>query len=882
LLCSLSSAASGSLCPPYPGIPLYLHYISELLLKTEKNKYKVILKDLPELKGGEIDTYHEYLYSNIELSEYAKWVLSFLAFRKENTSIELINNILAKIGVDLDKIKITQVINTFSHLLKRNESGNYSIFHNSFREFILRKTGDIKVNYGQALIEYYEQNPNTDEAFRNYFSHLYEAENYNKILTVANVTWIKNAWFNLRPLDEIKKNIEIAHNAAIETLNLSEFIRLCFLKARILNIEWNFENSPIDLPILFLKAGYVKNSLRAIWDGDFLIGSKDYFYHFLNLYHLKFKKLLPNTILMRGLGKETSDTSYEALVRSLKADILIEKNPVTIFNKIDTITWKKTDNNTRNFKKTDYSKEKNKNINFKIKEKIINFLLLHKEYNKLKLLNDFNFTDMRILVKVKITLARFFIKDDKDTSLSLLGEVDFKQISNGDLLSQISYFSSFMTFEEIREIFPKPNIVLPIIENKIIENSRMTYKIKESIFSLFDLLKPVWIFEPSTINIVKLRISILESPALEIYESILSLSLFWKEVKTNKASELSKLKLLKKSLESLYIKHPTLLQKRSYGLMDYDGDSHFIQRSLNLLTDNLFQFAIESLNKSNLKKFIEYWFILEAGDDGYRYHTIGIGFAKALNEKHKDLFNAEILKIIQHSEHIVRQEEDTASLLENLSEIAETFGMCGFQDDFMRLYNEFIIIAFGVGYRKDYQASYITDSLEAVHKTDPKNTLARLKVVFSLQTQLAFAGNGRMNHISKSDLISFTGKYYPGLAFKLLDFEENNVDRSEAISRVLMPMIKKASEEEILLLFSVVKTLPKWDVGGTSRSEFLELSTELLKRLLEIKKRDFLPTILNELKFNLLVEHEEPEKFEKIYKILESYNLDPQDFFYLK
>ncbi|GAB4160305.1 MAG: hypothetical protein Tsb0033_16070 [Winogradskyella sp.] len=860
------------------GIPVYLHYISELLLKTERHKYAKLLTNLPELKDGEIDTYHEYLYGSIEFSEYNRWVLSFLAFRKEHTSIELINFILLKLGIDSDIIKVKQVINAYSHLLKQNDSVNFSVFHNSFREFILRKTEDVTVKFGPALIDYYEQNPNTDEAFRNYFSHLFDSGNYKKILEVVNVAWIKNAWANLRPIEEIKNNIEIAHNAAIEELNLSEFIRISFLKARILNIEWNFESSHIDFPTLFLKAGHVKNSLRAIWDGDFLLGSKEYFYHYLSEYHLKFSKLLPKTILSRGLGKESSESSYDALVQSLKADTLIEEDPVAVFNRIDKITWEKTDNHTRNFKKTDYSKKENEKINRKIKQKVVNYLLLHKQLGKLVLLDNANIKDKKIVVTIKLALAKFFIKDDYNTAIGILNEIDFKQISNANLLNQIAYFSSFLTFDEVVKIFPKPKIVLPKIENKIIEQRKMNYKIKKNIISLFDLLKVVWVFEPNLINSVKLKVTLLRDPSLGIYDSILNLSQFWKDNKTTKVTESLKLKSLKKSLEYLYIKHPKFLQKRSYGLFDMDNDDHFISRSLYSVSNIIFQSASGSLNDQSLKKFIEHWLKLEASDNGYREHKVGIGFARILNEKHKDSLDAEILKIIQHSEEIARQDEDTNSLLEHLGEIAKIYGICDFQDHFMRLYNEFIIVAFGVGYRKDYQASYITYALEAVHEIDPENTLKRLKDAFSVQTQLAYAGNGRMNHICKSDLISFTGERYPGLAFSLLGFEENNLGRSEAVSRVLQPLIKKAKKDELRLLFAVIKTLPKWDVGATSKGEFLELTTQLLKRTLEIDEKDFIPNILNEIKFNILVELEEPKKFEEFYKLLKMYNLNPPDY----
>ncbi|MEC3905982.1 NACHT domain-containing protein [Tamlana sp. 2201CG12-4] len=861
------------------GIPLYLHYISELLLKVDKHKYKELLKNLPKLTNGEIDTYHEYLYGNVEFNEFAAWVLTFLAYRKEHTSIQLINEILKSIGISTDIIKVREVIKDFSHLLRCNDLGNYSIFHNSFREFVLHKTGDLKKAFNPALINYYEQNPNTDEAYRNYITHLFDDDSFNKILDVVNVNWIKRAWQNLRPVSEIKQNIEIAHNAAIELLNLSEFIRISFLKAQILNIEWNFDNSNIDFPILFLKADKTNSSLRAIWDGDFLSGSKEYFFHYLDLYHLKFKKLLPNNILIQGFGKKTIDSSYDSLVQSFKADILIQKKPIKVFNRVDKIAWKQNENHRNDYKKTDFSKKRNRKINDKIKEKLIDYLLYHNQYEKLLLLDKTNHKGKKLNQVIKIALVKFFLNNELETSLQILKEVNFEYVRNKELLGLITQLSSVLTYDQIKAVIPSPKIKIPNIEDKVIDEGRMNFKIKDNIVSFFDLLQSIWIFEPELVNRINLRVSLLYNPALSIYSSIIKLSEFWNALKTTNLKESTKLEYVKDSLESLYIKHPKHLRKRSYGLLDNDNDSHFIARSIHNLTNKLFEIATKELNENSLKHFIKFWLQLEQGDGGYRQHKVGLGFAKSLFEKSSSLFKNEIHNIIEYSEQLIRLDEDTSSLLEHLGEVAESYALYGFKEDFVRIYNELIDIACGVGYRKDYQASYITSSLEAVHQVDNPNTLARLKDVFTVQSQLAYAGNARMNHICKSGLISFTGKHYPGLAFKLLEIEENNIGRGEALSIFLKPLINKASKDDVLQLLAVIKTIPKWDVGGTGGGYFLDLLAELLSRTISIGNTEFIGSIMEEVKFNVLIELENSEKFDEFYTILKNNNIVPDDYF---
>ncbi len=80
------------------GIPIYLHYISELLSRVNKGDYEKILEDLPTLLDGKINSYQEYLFKKIEGDIFAKWVLAVLAYRKENTSIETIREILQLAG----------------------------------------------------------------------------------------------------------------------------------------------------------------------------------------------------------------------------------------------------------------------------------------------------------------------------------------------------------------------------------------------------------------------------------------------------------------------------------------------------------------------------------------------------------------------------------------------------------------------------------------------------------------------------------------------------------------------------------------------------------------------------------------------------------------
>jgi hypothetical protein len=201
-------------------------------------------------------------------------VLAVFAYRKENSTAETIFEILKLAGLNKTITDVSDVINNFSHLLRQTNGRVYSIFHNSFREFIISKTETLKEKFNTALVLFYEQTSYTDEAYRNYFKHLNEIGDYQKIISSTSLNWMKAAWKNFRAIKETNSNLEFALNACVETLSLSDFIRIAFLKSQFSRLSWNLENSDIDFPTLLLNAGETANSLRSVWDGDFVFKNR--------------------------------------------------------------------------------------------------------------------------------------------------------------------------------------------------------------------------------------------------------------------------------------------------------------------------------------------------------------------------------------------------------------------------------------------------------------------------------------------------------------------------------------------------------------------------------------------------------------------------------
>lgn len=862
------------------GIPVYLHYISELLVKTDPKDYEDVLNNFPELAEGSINSYHEYLFQKIEDDTFSKWVLAVLAYRRETTTPETIQQILKIIGEDRGIIAITDVINKFSHLLRHLDGRAYTIFHNSFREFIISKTTALKDIFNQALVSFYEQNPFTDEAYRNYFTHLFELKEHAKILYISTLDWIKDSWRNFRPMEEIQKNLAIAIESAIEQASLSKFIRLAFLKSQLDRANWTLENSDIDFPTLLLNAGKTANSLRGVWDGDFVLTSKEYFCYYLEQYYSKTKTLLPQNIIKQGLSKSLKESNVAGLTKEFRAESLITDDIVGLFNEIDLIKWHSSDDRQTSYEKKRYTSKENKQTNLGIKLKVVDCLTGHKQYLKLLQLTKSVKKDLKILPKVQMALITLLlpVPSEKVSAVKIIKEIDFSKISEKSFVQLICFSSDFLSDIEIRELFPARTLSEPVLHEDVVDKETMNYALHKEILNFYKNLKPIWIFQTELIKTLNLKITHLSSLSREIYQSLFSLSDLWHQSRSQQMSESDILNQLNQSIQSLYIKRKSEFKTRASGLFDMDTNTTFIRSSIKHLYKDIFNLATELLSEKNLDRLVDFWISLDKSGDGYKHYTTGLTIADKIRESQYSGSSNLLYKIIIHAEETVREEQDTGTLTSYLGEIAESYGVCGFEEDFERIYGQLIDISFGVGHRKDYQSVDIIEPMEMMHKIDPKRTLERLTEVFHIQDMINEAGNGRMRHICLSYLIKFTFSKHPELAFQLMELEEPAIARAEALEIIIDPSISNCTSDELPFYLAIIKTLPRWESRASDESYFTKLAKNIVSRAIALKNDQVLKEAIDVVKFNALVELEDEKLLIEFSELMQESGLDHNDY----
>lgn len=861
------------------GIPVYLHYITELLIEKNVKAYEAILEGLPALIDGKINTYHEYLFQQLANDETSQMILAVLAHRKEQSDVTVIGEILKLLNFEAPESAIHQSIVKYKHLLRQHDAQGFTVFHNSFREFIISKTRIRKHTFDQALSAYYRQNPHSDEAYRNYFRHLFDLGDFVSIIETTTLEWVKEAWRNYRTIDEIKNNVELAWKACAVQRSLSSFIRIAYLKAQLARLDWTMtQGTDISFPTLFLKAGLTANSLRAVWDGDFVTVPKAYFAYYLERYLHVTGEMLPQQVIRQGLSKELQDADFNDLANIYRAQALTGRPIIDIFKDIDQTRWHKKNQQERDLIKARTDLKLSKQQNAKLIDQVFDCLRYHKKYQVVAEIANASTSSAEIRSKAQACLIEIFLSIDKATALPVISELDTNKLPDKAYDRLVTFAAAYLTTEEFVNSFSaRPLPPVELHETVVDKNGGIGYPIRKQIIRFPEQLKLNWLWKPETLNSIRLRISALPSPASNFYNSAYELALLWHKNRTAEIGPGEAIQLIKSAIKYLCVPNG-IIQVRRQNRDDLLFESTFISADIHQLYENVFEAAVRHLNPNEVREALAYWLNLERSPDGYQNYQVGLGIVKVITGTRKYKMDDLLLEVLKHAEDIARKEEETSTLTNYLAQVAETYGICGFHDHFKRIYDQLIENSFGVASRKDYQFTNILPSLERLHHKDPGQSLQRIKELFELQAQLAEAGNSRMNHINVSELIASFAPAFPKLAFECLAREERNISRSEAMGIVLSPMIEQAQPKDLLLLFAVVKTLPRWEAGAYDNREFIDLSRKLAQKAIESGDDRLAREVLADIRYVLDNELGKPDEYKQFREMLMNLGKDLTDY----
>lgn len=210
------------------GLPLYLQYAAETLLSAEA--IPEAIDSLAPATHGDIRNYYGLLWEEFDQIGVAEArhlcaVMACLRFslpRKELYSIQR----------SLDRPKFEDAYRCMGHLLRDSEYG-LSVFHNSFREFVVNQLeedwlGEIKRN----IADFLKENKNSPNWFGYVFEYCYEVGDYAYVTQEVNADFVDRALLHYRPSEEIIDAIQWAVESAFKLQDTVQLSRLGSLKYR--------------------------------------------------------------------------------------------------------------------------------------------------------------------------------------------------------------------------------------------------------------------------------------------------------------------------------------------------------------------------------------------------------------------------------------------------------------------------------------------------------------------------------------------------------------------------------------------------------------------------------------------------------------------------
>lgn len=247
------------------GLPLHLRYLAETLSTAES--VKDAIENIPAAIGGDVRTYYETLWAAFDLEQredarYLSVVLASLRFSVHEDELQAFQT-----GVG-DTPRFSAAYRRVRHLLLRKNS-LISVFHNSFRTFVLGKTSESTQAEiaGGILAKLKQEELESARWFRHALNYGIEAGCYEYVLTCVNREFVDNALVRFRPEDEIRSGIENAISAAEASEDIVALARLGTLKYRTHErLEYTFDW--FSLSEILLYTGRVGQVVDPIYCND--------------------------------------------------------------------------------------------------------------------------------------------------------------------------------------------------------------------------------------------------------------------------------------------------------------------------------------------------------------------------------------------------------------------------------------------------------------------------------------------------------------------------------------------------------------------------------------------------------------------------------------
>ena len=195
------------------GLPLLINYLCQQL-KVESNIERI--KNIPMTQGN-VEKYYEYLWANIEESGYPRKIARYFSLLEFPIGVEFLEDLMPTHDRDGDKLK--DCLAPLLFLLRKNQKNEMSIFHDSFREFILKENGFedcLQIEYSKSICNVLMREDMflNGRTFRYALKYKLKSGQFDELTSLINLKFVDNAIINFCNWDDLHNNLLCAIKAA--------------------------------------------------------------------------------------------------------------------------------------------------------------------------------------------------------------------------------------------------------------------------------------------------------------------------------------------------------------------------------------------------------------------------------------------------------------------------------------------------------------------------------------------------------------------------------------------------------------------------------------------------------------------------------------------
>ncbi|UFS72475.1 ATP-binding protein [Geomonas sp. RF6] len=828
------------------GVPIYLEYLADRFKDMDRYQQKQYLKSIPSLRNDKIDVFHRHLWDTCSGEERAVYILALLARREEFTTPEMLRALLKHIGIPATLHAVHETLAQLGHVLRLSDAKSVAIRHSSLAEFVIEQTGHLQTEIHQTMVAWYEDHPDSDDAWRNRFRHLSEHCQHREIISICDQNWISRAWLNHRPLHEIHRNLDFAWHAASVCRDITEFTRIGLLKQQLALVSFNLDLSDPDLAAFLLDLGHADEALRMIWDGERRQCSAIEFATFYLHYIDSVGRTLPDYVAKAGLGDCSPTGAGRADIELwYRAGCLIA-DPVQSLLAIDRMRWQKQ--HEMGDVRDPLAEEESKLINLEIQLTVIRELALQGAFDFLQCVMSEESLHEAVRIAARAGAGMILARNgERSEAEAILADVD---------LSCLPKSSRREFFLNLAELCLDTSVTIPLEKPVIPEVllASMKTELNEAIFNLYDELRCYFLLEKTGYAWLDVTLRGWRQPMKDIVKAIARLAEIWTSGIGTARSDSSLLAVVQDVVELLDLNPRFFHSLEIRGELAYNSYTRRVQD----LFDTVWSCAADLLPDVDLVRLGGWWTTAAHGNRALKYPKSTRSLARLIHTRNPAEASKICRQLLVIAEQSERKDEEVSAIGPGLLACASAWGLCGFCEEAQRLWLELLSVACGVGWRKDYQFNEILTALALAHEQEPQRTLDRVSDQLVLAHRLVDATRSKTVAIAVEEIISFLCKVDPGLALEALSQEENLIFRERALAGVIDALLKHGAVD-LRLVHALATTMGYWE----DRSDFEESSPAmfaLYSSALEKGALDSARDIYDHWRHVLLVEKQVPHE----------------------